>query len=305
MKNNFRLIKRADIDLNKWDRCIAEAPNGLIYAYSTYLDHMTLHWDGLVWGDYEMVMPLTWNRKWGISYLYQPPFTASLGIFGKELQPELIQQFIEHIPERFRLIDIDLNHANTDLPPGEGFRLRANYILSLRDSYEILRSSYRENVRRNCKKAEQSGCVFRDTIPVEDVMELAAQYSPAGKQLHPKSRSAFLHLAAHLQSKGMAEANGIYDSQNNLLASALYFFSHHRAYYILVGNHPNGKTIGASHWLIDRFIAKYAGQDLSLDFEGSDVRNLAFFYSGFGAKEEPYSALYLNKLPWWLAWMKK
>ena len=46
----------------------------------------------------------------------------------------------------------------------------------------------------------------------------------------------------------------------------------------MVGNHPDGKTIGASHALIDAFIKDHADQNFILDFEGSDIRNLAFFY---------------------------
>ncbi len=305
MKALLRLIKRADLDLHKWDRCIAEAPNGLIYAYSTYLDHLSPHWEALVQGDYERVMPLTWKSKWGMAYLCQPPFTASLGIFGAGVNARDMALFIDHIPRRYQLIDIDLNHGNLLSPLPENFRIRSNYVLSLQTGYEAIRSNYRDNIKRNCKKAEQAGCVFRDDIEITEVMELAAQYSPAGKELSKQNKSAFLALASHLKTKGMAAAHGVYDSRNNLLASALYFFSHNRAYYILVGNHPNGKTIGASHWLIDRFIAKHAGNPLLLDFEGSDVRNLAFFYSGFGAREEQYTAYYLNRLPWWLAWIKK
>jgi hypothetical protein len=88
------------------------------------------------------------------------------------------------------------------------------------------------------------------------------------------------------------------------VASCIYFFSNKRAYYILVGNHPNGKTLGASHYLIDRFIHDHAGRDLLLDFEGSDIRNLAFFYTSFGASLETYPAIRMNRLPWWIRWMK-
>ncbi|HEY1022037.1 MAG TPA: hypothetical protein VGE06_06975, partial [Flavisolibacter sp.] len=91
----------------------------------------------------------------------------------------------------------------------------------------------------------------------------------------------------------------------DLLASAAFLFSHNRAYYILVGNHPNGRTLGASHALIDAFIRDHAGQNLLLDFEGSDIRNLAFFYSSFGAREERYASIRLNHLPWWLRWVKE
>ncbi len=73
----------------------------------------------------------------------------------------------------------------------------------------------------------------------------------------------------------------------------------------MVGNHPDGKTLGASHALINAFIKDNAGEDLLLDFEGSDIPSLAFFYSSFGAVEERYSAVKLNKLPSPLKWFKK
>ena len=103
----------------------------------------------------------------------------------------------------------------------------------------------------------------------------------------------------------MATSYGIRTSSGQLIASAAFFFSHERAYYILVGNHPNGKTSGASHALINTFIKDHAGQNVLLDFEGSDIRNLAFFYSSFGATEEKYAAIKLNRLPLYLRWLKK
>lgn len=101
-----------------------------------------------------------------------------------------------------------------------------------------------------------------------------------------------------------AETLGIFSEANQLLASAAFLFSHNRWYYILVGNTPDGKTNGASHYLIDRFIYKHAQTPALLDFEGSDIRNLAFFYSSYGATVEKYPALRMNKLPKLLRWLK-
>jgi hypothetical protein len=98
---------------------------------------------------------------------------------------------------------------------------------------------------------------------------------------------------------------GVLSAKGEILASAVFIFSHQRAYYILVGNHPNGRTLGASHALIDAFIHHHASTTLTLDFEGSDIRNLAFFYSSFGAFEEYYPAFRLNRLPFWMKWLKK
>nr|MBU9937149.1 hypothetical protein [Ferruginibacter sp.] len=98
----IRYLTYRQIDKPKWDACIDGAYNGLIYAYSFYLDSMAKHWDALVLNDYEAVMPLTWNKKYGIHYLYQPPFTACLGVFGKQLNAATVSDFLKSIPPKFR-----------------------------------------------------------------------------------------------------------------------------------------------------------------------------------------------------------
>ena len=86
--SNIRYLERHEIDTIKWDQCIRHAANGLIYSYSVYLDTMAKQWSALVLNDYEAVMPLTWNRKFGFNYLYQPAFTSQLGIFFlQNMQP--------------------------------------------------------------------------------------------------------------------------------------------------------------------------------------------------------------------------
>lgn len=303
--NNIYYLQHAEINKTKWDECISVADNGLIYAFSFYLDAMAKNWDALMFGDYEAVMPLTWNKKYGIAYLYQPAFTASLGIFGKNLTENLISSFIESIPKKFKLIQIALNHGNVLSTPMGFSMIRNNYTLSLNKDYQSLYSSYKENIRRNIKKAQQIVCTVKKDIPVTDVIALS---KPAMQQLSNVKEhdyKNFESLYQLLRQQNKAITYGVYAPNNKLVASCVYFFSHKRAYYILVGNHPNGKTLGASHYLIDRFIFDHANQDLWLDFEGSDIRNLAFFYSSFGADVEIYTFLKINRLPFWMKWVKK
>ena len=295
----------SSIDKKKWDDCIAQAPNGLVYAYSFYLDQMARHWDALVLGDYEAVMPLTWNKKHTISYLYQPFLTAQLGVFGKNVDADLLNEFLLAIPSKFKYWDFYLNHGNVFALPGFEIYQRINYVLHLDRSYDTLYNDYRENIRRNCKKAWQSGCVVQKDFSVKKVIDLALQQMRDHSPETQDNVSRFAKLYQYLYSRQMAMTYGIASPQGELLASCVFFFSHKRAYYILVGNHPNGKTIGASHALIDAFIKDHAGKDMWLDFEGSDIRNLAFFYSGFGAKEEKFAGIKLNKLPFYLKWLKR
>ena len=51
--SDIRYLERNEIDTIKWDNCIGNAFNGLIYARSFYLDAMAENWSALVAGDYQ------------------------------------------------------------------------------------------------------------------------------------------------------------------------------------------------------------------------------------------------------------
>ncbi len=306
------------IDKKKWDTCIDKAGNGLIYGYSFYLDAMAKNWDGLILSagshtvnDYEAVMPLTWNKKYGFYYLYQPPFTACLGVFGKSISAEIINGFLNSIPAKFKYWDISFNAGNFFTLAEYTLQERMNYVLPLDDPYENIYGRFRENIKRNIKKSEKFGLIINKNIAIAEVIVLARQQakdftSVAVKDPITTGFEHFKKLYQLLYNKECATTYGVYTKQRELMAAAVFFFSHNRAYYIMVGNHPNNKTLGASHALINTFIKDHAGQaGMVLDFEGSDIPSLAYFYSSFGAVEEKYSAIRLNRLPFYLKWMKK
>ncbi len=256
--DQIKYLQHREIDKAKWDACITNAPNGLIYCYSFYLDCMAKHWDALVLKDYEAVMPLTWNKKYGFYYLYQPAFTASLGVFGKNLTEMLVGNFTEAIPSKFKLIEISLNRGNILSVPTGFSILRSNYILHLNKPYEELYKNYRDNHKRNITKAFQLGCSVSKEIAVDEIIQLNKEQLQHVDGTKPEDYPNFKKLYEFLKNKEQAKTYAIVDPKNKILASAVFFFSHNRAYYIMVGNHPDGKTIGASHALIDAFIKDHA-----------------------------------------------
>jgi hypothetical protein len=304
-RGNIAWLIRDQLDAGCWDDCVNKSPNGLVYGYSFYLDAICERWDALVLNNYEAVMPLCWNKKWGIHYLYQPFLTAQLGVFGARIDADLLNSFLKAVPSRFKYWDIYLNHQNLFSLRNFSLYTRSNYVLNLTTPYEYLYKNYRENIQRNIRKCLQSGASPQKDIPVEKVIELAkGQMKEFGKEAE-KNLDRFRKLYHELHGRQMAVTRGIVSAEGELLASAVFFFSHNRAYYILVGNHPDGKALGTSHALIDAFIREYAGKNLLLDFEGSDIPSLAFFYSGFGALEEKFAGLKMNRLPFYIKWLKK
>ncbi len=304
MNAGIQYISHAGIDKQKWDNCIRQAENGLIYAYSFYLDCMARNWDALVLNDYEAVMPVTWKKKWGIHYLYQPFLTAQLGLFGNTLTADLCSQFIHAIPARFRLVEISLNSKNRFDLNGIPLMLRSNYVLRLEDRYEEISGRYNNNTKRNFRKAQQQDFYFQKDVEVEKLIRLATAHMKKSGAAIKDNLHRFRKLYAVLKEKNMAATYGIMSGSGELLASCVFFFSHQRAYYILVGNSHSGRYTGASAALIDEFIRMHAGKNILLDFEGSDIPGLANFYRGFGAQPEPYPALRQNRLPFFLKWLR-
>lgn len=294
---NIRFVTHKDIDKTRWDKCIEHSANGMIYGYSFYLDAMSKHWDGIIMDDYTAVMPVTWNRKYGIYYLYQPFFAASLGIFGNLLNSSVVNSFLEKIPPKFKYWDIYLNRGNIFELPDFSLYVRMNYVLNLDRPYADIAMSYAANHTRNIKRASQLGCTLKKDIPVKAVISLAKEQSKQFSPITGKDYDNFEGLYDLLRKNDQAITYGVYNKQDELMASSVFFFSNRRSYYIMVGNHPDGRTMGASHFMIDEFIKDHAEQNLLLDFEGSEIRNLAWFYKSFGATEERYAAIKLNRLP--------
>lgn len=295
-------LTRKQVNDELWNDRITSSANGLIYGYTSYLDAMADDWDALVLDDYQAVMPLPWRKKWNIYYLYQPFLAAQLGVFGNNLTTQLFSDFLQAIPAKFRYWDFSLNQQNLFQVPAFPLHQRSNYILSLNQPYQALHGNYRDNIKRNIKKSIAYGCSATNDVSIDHIIELTKLQA---QDTSLKDFDNFKKLFQWLKEKDKAKTYGIVSKQDQLIASAVFLFSHNRAYYILVGNHPNGRTLGASHALIDAFIKDHAEQNLLLDFEGSDFHNLAFFYNSFGAVEEKYAAIKLNRLPWWMKWLKK
>ena len=49
-------LKHGDIDRKKWDHCVMNSRQGLVYSLSWYLDLVAPGWTGLVEDDYKSVI---------------------------------------------------------------------------------------------------------------------------------------------------------------------------------------------------------------------------------------------------------
>jgi len=306
MNNTFNLqyIKHEDVDSNKWNRCIDKAPNCRIYGYDWHLDRTAIIWDALVWGDYEFVMPLPFRQKWGIRYLYQPLFSQQLGIFPSPPN-NIAVLFYTELSKRFRFSDSHLNSENTALKDLNEitFLARKNYLLQLLPNYKELAGSFSKNTKRNLIKAGKNNLHLITGIRLEEYLEFKKKNLPI--KLTTKELESLKSIIALGQYKGFGEIYGVYTPDNELCSAVYFCHWKNRIIYMNAASNERGKELGGMYFLVDKFIQKYAGENITLDFEGSMLPGVARFYHGFGATPETYFQLKFNRLPLPLKWLKR
>ncbi len=308
MGAGIQYIKHNAIDKARWNRTLAMAANSLIYAHTDFLDAMSPGWDALMLGDYEFLMPLTHRRKYGIAYICQPAFAQQLGVFSQhEITHGILQQFFEVIANDYKLVEIFVNYgcaALADLP------MSTNYILPLTASYETLRANYKKDLLKNLQRCSKFNLVYQSDInPTDAIFQYKLVY---GDRLGYSSLEFenFEALCQQWMKTGQCIVRKVVlispkNPDPEILSIGLFLKDQNRLYNVASTTLPNGRMMEANHFLMDQLIREFAGQDLILDFEGSDLPGVAKFYQKFNPINQPYFFWKSNRLPPWIKWLKK
>ncbi|MBU6325441.1 MAG: GNAT family N-acetyltransferase [Bacteroidetes bacterium] len=302
---SIRFLQREDIDTEQWDTRVEQSSPSLSYAKSWYLDAMCAgQWHALVLDDYRAVMPLPYKKKWGIHYLSQPAFTQQVGVFGRCSEEEY-RLFLQAIPKKYRLADLQVHTGTPAHLPG--LKRRTTYWLNLNSSYESLAAAYRKDARKNLRKLREQSGPYALVQQVDYALHIAnyrAVYGALNPGLGEEEYRRFYHALQAAEAHQCLEALQLNDHAGKPLALGLFLKSKKQLHYVMGAPVP-GADSGGVHGLIDALIQKYAGTAMTLDFEGSEIPSVAYFYAKFGAVPVHYYALRLNRLPFWLRMLKR
>ncbi len=293
----IQYLQHNEIDMQKWDDTIAQCGN--VYAYSWYLDVVHPGWGALVEDDYQVVMPLTGGKKFGVEYLYQPYFVQQLGVFStSSVDAEKTEEFLKAIPSNYRFAEIRLNEGNAFMESREGVEYHRNVLLDLNRDYETIKENYHQNTKRNLTKAENNNLQIVDTVIPYHVVALFRDNRGVDiEKWGDAEYNVMTHLATIAKSKGKAFILGVTEKGvGELLCAAIFMKANGRVTFLFSGLSHKGKEKQAMTYLIDQTIQRYANQPFTFDFEGSDDDNLARFYLGFGGAEVKYPSYTCNRL---------
>ncbi len=304
MSNNIHIIPSQKIDRAKWDNCINQSSNAMIYACSYYLDAMADNWSGIIVNDYEAVMPVPWRKKLGIKYCYDVPFIQQLGWYcqsGTVDANTLLLQLFSFV----KYGDYSFNYHNA--LQAAGIKQQNNYTIDLSQPHASVVENYTTDAVNNIKKASQ---VYLSYHTAHWSTALESYQRWYGKRLHnvsAKDYANFNALIKILEEKEQVFARKVMnDSNGNILSIALFLKDKSRIYNIMNSTPEAGRKTGANHYLLDNVFKEFAGSGLVFDFEGSDIPGIKAFYEKFGAENQGYPKLgTFNHLPFPLRLLKR
>jgi hypothetical protein len=307
--NEIRIIPSQEIDSNRWQACLMKSENRMIYAEKIYLDTMADHWDGLVLNDYEAVFPLPWRKKWGIRYGYQPAFIQQLGIFAPSatLTSTLVQSFLQAAQKHVRFAELTLNYSQVNsVTDAQSYALRTNYILPLHDIAAHRNQSHYHDVHEKLRRAAKWNLVYDVVLNPDDIIKVYQTLYQQKQKLRDQDYLRFNQLMQTYNKENRLIMRKVsLPGASELLAAILMVHDGNRLYNLASCLKPEGRSKLANYVLYDQLIQELDSSSMILDFEGSDLPGIAYFYQQFSPQTEHYPFVRWNNLPLILRWLKK
>lgn len=278
----IRFVPFHQIDKNKYDDCIRGSLNPRIYALSWYLECVNVEWDLLVEGDYHVVMPLPRKIKYGIAYINSPYWVQQLGVFStQDISAQKVYEFIRAIPKKFFWIDYQINSGL--VLDSNSLISKRNYILSLKDNYDVIVQNFNQNRRRVSKNSFD-----KLKLDKNGDLQVFLNMLRAQKRSYDLHENAIDRLACLYESnKAQVKVWNVF--KDGIMVGGLFWLlDDSRITYLVPLTGDIGKQLNVPTFIINQLIKEFEGDDLILDFEGSSVPGVEKFYKSFGAKTETY-----------------
>ncbi len=286
-------LEHDQINKQEWDQLNERPLHSSFYNSSEVLDIASPDWSALVDRETGHVMPLTCRKKIGFRYLYQPIGLQRLGVHGPNAD-EHLPRFLEAIPDHFVLWDISV--AQRTVPAGVQHVEATNCILQLDRAYAELAAEFSTNHKRNLK----TQIPVVESISVRRFMECYANTSAKRFGVSVEQQEVIQRLLTHVEACDSLQLLGLAGTQ---CAVAMIKWKNTLIFFKSCNDERGRKIRGLFH-LVDQVIKDQEGQDIVLDFAGSDDPNTQRFYTGFGAKTHVYLRLKYNVLPFPFRFLK-
>ncbi|WP_263079615.1 GNAT family N-acetyltransferase [Endozoicomonas sp. Mp262] len=278
-----------------------------IFSQAWWLDAVAeKQWDVVIIsknGQIEATLPYTLRKKYGFNILSQPQLTQNLGPwirstnikYTKQLAREkaLMNALICQLPDYASFSQNWSPNITNWLPfYWKGFEQTTRYTYRLKniDELDLIWQSFRENIRRDIRKAEKrEGLIVRSDACVTDFLKLNEKvFLRQGKSL-PYTRAFVERIDKAASQKQARKIFIAEDSQGRQHAGVYIIWDSNSAYYLMGGGDPELRNSGATSLCMWEAIKYSSKVTECFDFEGSMIEEVERFFRAFGATQTPYN----------------
>lgn len=285
----IRRLKYNEIDFEKYTQCLENSAQRKYSAAKQFLDISSdKKWELLVYGDYEAVMPVPYVFKSGIKIVHNPMLCQQLGVFSKEDNVEINEQFLGFLEKNY-LIRIysfnEFNHFKTSL------KSKKNYLI-LPNDYETVYSKYSPKRKRKLRLDEEivKNSEIKNISFSQAKSFIKENFLGADKE---EDVEFFMNIFKNMYEANCLSFSAFYLNQKILNIIVMYVDDFNAALLGTFNDKKSVKVSGASV-LIDNYIKENI-QTKIFDFEGSELPNVEEFFRGFRPELRPYHLIEYSK----------
>ena len=286
----IKIVKYSEIDFARYSKCLENASQNADYADKQFLDIVSnRQWFILFYGDYEAVMPVSYVRKYGLTFILMPKLCQQLGVFSKKDDPEINQQFYDFLKQNFLVLIYAFNGDNQF---NQNVQKKTSYLIK-KNNYSTTKKNYSSHRRRNVRViGELVGNInLKKEWQEQDKQFFLNNIKGTSKE---KDNEHYFEIFEELLKNSIGHLR-ILQFKNEIQSFVYLFEGKNRRYLSLFINgypliNPNFPSIMIDHCLQD-FI-----EDKDFDFMGSEVENVAKFNERFGAVSYQYPLLTNDKI---------
>lgn len=276
-----------------------------IFQESWWLDAVAPGQRGIVevekGGKVEARMPyVKGHNSFGLKTIIMPPLTKTLGPwlapskakYTKQLalQKSLMTALIGKLPP-YDYFEQNFHYSITNWLPfyWRGFSQSTRYTYVLEDLTDLDRvwNSFRENIRREIRKAKKR-VVCRTETDIDRFLDInTLTFKRQGRKL-PYDRELVHRLDVSCVAHNARQIYFAEDAHGEIHAAIYIIWDANSCYYLMGGTVPEFRNSGATSLLMWEAIQFAATVTKKFDFEGSMIESVERFFRGFGARQIPY-----------------
>ena len=285
----IRRLKYNEIDFEKYTYCLENSEQRKYSATKDFLDITSdKKWELLVYNDYKAVMPVPYIKKLGLKFIINPKLCQQLGIFSKEDNIIINDQFLDFLKSRYRIWYYAFNDTNQFT---QTLKRRKNYLINPED-YEVVRQRYspkrKRKLRLDTEILENSEI---QKVNFKNVETFITENSLGAKDENDKKK--FIKIFSELEKAKLLEI--VVFIYRNKIINALALYCNENTIALLgTFNDKKSMKLSGSSVLIDHIISKNIDAKI-FDFEGSEIPSIEEFFTGFRPLLKTYPVISNSK----------